>query len=111
MDEEVQAELLAHADMLAEYGPSLGRPVADTLEGSAYSNMKEMRFSTASGVWRVAYAFDHQSRGILLVAGDKANLWGKASDRFYDDLIHTADTRFKAYTKRTKEHEMKQAKK
>lgn len=108
MSEDVKAELVAHAELLTEHGPSLGRPMADTLRGSAYPNMKELRFNADGGVWRVAFAFDHKSRGILLVAGNKVNLWGKAVDRFYNDLINTADTRFKAYTERVKEHERKQ---
>jgi len=83
MNEDVQAELLAHATMLEEKGPSLGRPFVDTLKGSAYTNMKELRFSTAEGVWRVAFAFDKQSRAVLLVAGDKINLWGKDENKFY----------------------------
>ncbi len=33
-------ELLAHAKLLAEFGPTLGRPRADTLNGSHYANMK-----------------------------------------------------------------------
>ena len=32
--EAVQDELLAHARLLAEFGPSLGRPSVDTLKGS-----------------------------------------------------------------------------
>jgi hypothetical protein len=32
---EVQDELLAHARLLAEFGPTLGRPRVDTLEGRA----------------------------------------------------------------------------
>lgn len=30
-------------DMLAENGPGLGRPLVDTLQGSAISNLKELR--------------------------------------------------------------------
>jgi hypothetical protein len=55
---ELQDELLAHARLLAEFGPHLGRPTADTLNGSRFANMKELRFSWRGGVWRVAFAFD-----------------------------------------------------
>jgi len=41
---EVQNELLAHAKVLAQIGPTLGRPHVDTLAGSKHPNMKEMRF-------------------------------------------------------------------
>lgn len=38
--EERQDELLAHARLLAEFGPNLGRPTVDTLKGSRHANMK-----------------------------------------------------------------------
>ena len=34
--------------------------------------MKELRFDATGGVWRVAFAFDPNRKGILLVAGDKS---------------------------------------
>lgn len=52
----------------------LGRPYVDTLEGSKYPNMKELRFTADDGVWRVAFAFDPQREAIVLVAGDKAGV-------------------------------------
>lgn len=87
----VADELLAHAKLLAQFGPQLGRPRVDTLKGSAHANMKELRFDAAGGVWRVAFAFDTKRQAILLVAGDKA---GVAQTRFYKQLIAKADTRF-----------------
>lgn len=88
---EVQDELLAHAKLLEEFGPTLGRPRVDTLNGSRHANMKELRFRSAGGVWRVAFAFDPQRRAILLVASDKA---GGSQRRFYRGLITKADDRF-----------------
>jgi hypothetical protein len=99
----VQAQLVALGDILEEFGPDLGRPYVDRLKGSAYFNMKELRFEADGGVWRVAFAFDLESRAVLLVAGSKAGLWGREEDRFYADLIFTADTRFKAYLDRIKQ--------
>ena len=89
--EAVREELLAQAGLLAAFGPSLGRPHADTLDGSAYANMKELRFAAADGVWRVAFAFDPNRRAILLVGGDKS---GGSEKRFYRSLIRRADERF-----------------
>ena len=91
--QEVQDELLALAKILAEYGPQLGRPYVDTLKGSKYSNMKELRFDADHGVWRVAFAFDPRRNAILLVAGDKS---GTSQGRFYRQLIATADRRLSA---------------
>jgi hypothetical protein len=58
LDEAVQDELLAHAKLLEQFGPQLGRPRVDTLNGSRHANMKELRFEANDGVWRVAFAFD-----------------------------------------------------
>ena len=88
---EVQDEILAHALRLEAAGPSLGRPHVDTLNGSVHANMKELRFSSDGGIWRVAFAFDPVRQAILLVAGDKS---GQAQHRFYTALIRKADERF-----------------
>jgi hypothetical protein len=91
LPEGVQDEVLAHARLLEEFGPNLGRPRVDTLKGSRHANMKELRFDAADGVWRVAFAFDPQRRAILLVCGDKS---GGSEKRFYRQLIRKADDRF-----------------
>ena len=87
----VKEALAATATLLSSQGPMLGRPHADTLAGSKYPNMKELRFNAEEGVWRVAFAFDPKRKGIILVAGDKA---GVAQKRFYKALIAKADARF-----------------
>lgn len=89
--EPVQTELLAHARLLEQFGPRLGRPRANTLKGSRHPNMKELRFIADGGVWRVAFAFDPQREAVLLAAGNKA---GIPEARFYRDLIRRADRRF-----------------
>ena len=80
LEPDVQDALLAAAKLLADYGPRLGRPYADTLKGSKHANMKELRFEAADGEWRSAFAFDPQRRAVLLVAGDKS---GVGQRRFY----------------------------
>ena len=87
----LQDELLAHARLLADFGPNLGRPTVDTLNGSRYGNMKELRFSWNGEVWRVAFAFDPKRQAILLVGGNKG---GSDQRRFYKRLIDTADARY-----------------
>jgi hypothetical protein len=90
----VQDELLASLTPLREYGPALGRPEVDTLKGSAYANMKELRFRAGGGVWRVAFAFDPKRAAILLVAGSKS---GVSEKMFYKRLIDKADRRYKGH--------------
>jgi len=99
LSKAVQDEFAASAKMLKKYGPQLGRPHADTLEGSKYSNMKELRFKADNGVWRVAFAFDPKRQAIFLVAGDKS---GVNQHRFYKKLIKIADERFSEWINRTK---------
>lgn len=100
LPEAVQDELLAHARLLEEFGPTLGRPRADTLNGSRHANMKELRFDADDGVWRVAFAFDPQREAILLVCGDKS---GGGERRFYKQLIRKADARFDEHIARLAE--------
>lgn len=91
LSEAVQDELFAMAELLTITGPTLGRPHVDTLAGSKFANMKELRFTADGGVWRVAFAFDPKRRAVVLVAGDKS---GVAQKRFYKGLITRADERF-----------------
>lgn len=91
LDQGLQDELLAHALLLSEFGPNLGRPTVDGLKGSKHANMKELRFGWEGGIWRVAFAFDPQRQAILLVGGDKG---GADQRRFYKRLIAVADGRF-----------------
>jgi hypothetical protein len=97
--EPVQNEILALMALLKEYGPKLGRPHADTLDDSKHANMKELRFKSAGGVWRVTYAFDSKREGILLVAGNKS---GVSESRFYKQLILKSDARFDNHLKKLK---------
>ena len=90
----MQDELLAHIELLEQFGPLLGRPRVDTLNGSRHPNMKELRFDASGGVWRFAFAFDPKRRAIILCGGDKS---GGSEKRFYRQLINKADGRFDAH--------------
>ncbi len=94
LEAAVQDELLAHAQLLQDYGPNLGRPTVDTLKGAPVANLKELRFQYLSQVWRVAFAFDRKRQAILLVAGDKA---GVNQRLFYKRLIDKACKRYAAH--------------
>jgi hypothetical protein len=101
LSREVQDEALANFKFLERFGPQLGRPHVDTLKGSRFSNMKELRFDAANGVWRIAFAFDPRRRAILLCGGDKS---GGGESRFYRRLIATADERYGKHLRRLKRH-------
>lgn len=84
-----QADLDASIQLLAEYGPRLSRPHADTLVGSRHSNMKELRTQSGGKPLRTFFAFDPQRSAILLVGGDKTG-----DKRFYKRMIPLADELF-----------------
>jgi hypothetical protein len=81
--------------LLEREGPRLGRPTVDTLNGSSFMNMKEIRIHK-EGVWRFACAFDPIKRAIVLCGGDKE---GKNQQRFYKNLIRVADGRYSEHLK------------
>ncbi|RBP49353.1 phage derived Gp49-like protein DUF891 [Arenicella xantha] len=46
LDDTQRADVLACMLLLKEKGPQLSRPYADTLAGSKFSNMKELRIQS-----------------------------------------------------------------
>ena len=95
LSEAVQDAIVAHVRLLEAMGPTLHRPTVDTLAGSKIANLKELRFTADDGVWRVAFAFDGNRIGVLLVAGDKK---GQNQKRFYKTLIATAERRWSTWS-------------
>jgi hypothetical protein len=95
----VQDELYAQAIWIERFGPQTGRPWVDTLKGSEFPNMKELRFNVSGGVWRAAFAFDPRRRAVILVAADKS---GVGEKKFYKNLIERADSRYRRHLARLK---------
>ena len=89
--EALQDAVFSLATVLQIRGPGLGRPYVDTLNGSAFANMKELRITLPDGEWRVAFAFDPKRKAILLAGGCKS---GVSKRKFYQKLIRVADERF-----------------
>lgn len=57
---------------LSRSGPTLGRPLVDTIAGSKIKSLKELRpGSSGTSEVRILFAFDPWRSAILLVAGDK----------------------------------------
>ena len=94
LEPAVRIGIFANMTLLETFGPQLGRPYVDTLKGSQYANMKELRITVPDGEWRVAFAFDPQRAAILLVSGNKA---GVSQHMFYRRLIHDADRRYREH--------------
>ena len=82
----------AMVEVLAEFGPQLGRPQVDTLYGSAFDNLKELRYKVGGRPYRILFAFDPKRRAVLLLGGDK----GK-DKRWYQINVPIADDRFRRH--------------
>jgi hypothetical protein len=92
LDPGTRVAILQHAGLLAERGPQLGRPDVDTLKGSAFPNLKELRVQHKGAPYRVLFAFDPIRRAILLVGGNK-----RGDRRWYEVNVPIADARFRAH--------------
>ena len=96
LGESAQIEIIAKVELLKLLGPQLGRPHADTLNGSKHANMKELRADTMDQVLRIAFAFDPRRSAILLLGGNKS---GMSQKLFYKRLIARADDLYDEHLK------------
>ena len=87
-----QDAVVARVDLLKVHGPSLGRPIVDSIHQSRHHNMKELRVSK-EGALRALFVFDPLRRAVLLVGGDKSGQW----ERWYRDAIPAADLMYDEY--------------
>jgi len=81
-----QASVEHSLELLAAGGPFVGRPHVDTVRGSRFANMKELRVQHRGKPFRVLFAFDPVRTAMLLVGGDKTG-----DERWYDRMIPIAD--------------------
>jgi hypothetical protein len=72
--------------LLSQVGVNLGRPYADTVYGSKFPNMKELRIQHQGRPYRVLYAFDPRRTAMLLIGGDKTG-----NNRWYEEFVPKAD--------------------
>ncbi len=93
--------VLAALLVLRIKGPALPRPYADTIKGSRFKNMKELRIQNHGVPVRAFFAFDPQRAAILLCAGIKRG----NEKRFYDEMIPLADREFAYYLEMLKNGE------
>jgi len=84
--------------VLEEFGPTLTRPQADTVRGSKYPNMRELRIQHQGRPYRVLYAFDPRRVGVLLIGGDKTG-----NSRWYEELVPKADTIYSQHLREIEE--------
>ncbi|HEN3303492.1 TPA: type II toxin-antitoxin system RelE/ParE family toxin [Yersinia enterocolitica] len=90
-NESLRESVYEAMGLLEKFGHNLGRPYVDTLYGSDFPNMKELRIQHAGDPIRAFFAFDPKRRAIVLCAGDKT---GVNEKRFYKDMIRLADAEY-----------------
>ena len=89
-----QEDILAGIYLLEDQGANLSRPYADTVKGSKFKNMKELRVQHKGKPYRVLYAFDPKRQGILILGGDKTG-----DKRWYKKNILIADKLYQQHLK------------
>ncbi|MDD9376504.1 type II toxin-antitoxin system RelE/ParE family toxin [Streptomyces sp. ZAF1911] len=101
-DKKTMLMVSAAITALRDYGPGLGRPLADTLTQSVKEKrqgvpkIKELRpHSGSSSAPRILFIFDPQRQAVLLVAGDKAGNWA----HWYREAIPLAHERYERHLK------------
>lgn len=95
LNDKDRTNVLAAMLVLRDRGPRLSRPHADTVNGSSFPNMKELRIQSRGKPIRVFYAFDPQRCAILLCGGNKSGI----GNRFYREMISMADHEYTEHLK------------
>jgi hypothetical protein len=85
LEEREQRAIDIGVAILEREGPTLGRPLVETIRASRHANMKELR--PPGGNLRVLFAFDPRRMAILLIGGDKSREW----NAWYERMIPIAD--------------------
>ena len=92
LPKEVRIAIDHDVEVLSRMGPMLGRPWVDTVGGSHFANMKELRTRVGRQQFRSFFAFDSSRRAIMLVGGQKSG-----DPRFYKAMIWRADRIFRLH--------------
>lgn len=94
LDATTEKLVTAALDLLEQHGPTLGRPLVDTLTGSKLANLKELRSGSAGrSEVPILFVFDPKRQAILLTAGDKAGQW----NTWYAEHIPLAEKRYELW--------------
>ncbi|MDE9458281.1 type II toxin-antitoxin system RelE/ParE family toxin [Xenorhabdus bovienii] len=93
-NDELRESIYEAMGVLEKFGPNLGRPYVDTLYGSDFLNMKELRIQHAGDPIRAFFAFDPKRCAIVLCAGNKT---GVNEKRFYKEMIRKADFEYRRH--------------
>ncbi|MDR0837334.1 MAG: type II toxin-antitoxin system RelE/ParE family toxin [Propionibacteriaceae bacterium] len=94
LDAPTYKAVMAAVVVLGREGPSLGRPLVDSITGSRIANLKELRPSAPGRQSiRLLFVFDPVRSAFFLVGGDKSGDW----DKWYKRNIPVAERRYAAH--------------
>jgi hypothetical protein len=98
--EDEQESIAVTVGLLEIMGPNLPRPHSDTVKGSRFNNMKELRTQHAGKPYRTLYAFDPRRTAILLIGGNKTG-----DNDWYQKYIPIADRLYTAHLEELEKRE------
>jgi hypothetical protein len=84
LDPERSEKVRGAIALIADSGPTLGRPHVDVIHGSRLRKLKEARVDRGT---RLLFAFDSNRKAVMLVGGDKTGKW----NRWYPRNIELAE--------------------
>jgi hypothetical protein len=97
LDARDRRRMVAAIEVLEFAGPALGRPLADSVNGSRHGNMKELR--SVGGHLRALFVFDPRRTAIVLLGGDKTGNW----TGWYQSSVPRADALYDKYLRELEE--------
>jgi len=100
LSEAEQESVAVSVSLLEIMGPNLPRPHSDTVKGSSFKNMKELRTQHAGQPYRTLYAFDPRRTAILLIGGNKTG-----DNDWYQTYIPIADKLYEKHLEEIKNEE------
>jgi len=100
LSEAEQESIAVSVGLLEILGPNLPRPHSDSVKGSRFKNMKELRTQHAGRPYRTLYAFDPRRTAILLIGGNKTG-----DDGWYQKYVPLADKLYEHHLKELEEEE------
>lgn len=98
LNADSQQAVLTKVLKLKQLGHQLGRPDVDQVNGSKFTNMKEIRVKKGTLAYRAFFAIDPQRRAIILLGGCKTG-----DKRFYQREVPKADKLYQEHLDSIKE--------
>lgn len=101
-DKDTVASIFSALKRLEQKGPTLGRPLVDTLRRTQVKNLKELRpASPGRTEIRILFAFDPSRKAVMLLGGDKSKgRNGRAKwSNWYREAIPEAERIYRQHLK------------